>query len=461
MEPWGGIGVLSDHGTGSGSSGDEVPSASTWWIGVTIAMVGAFCGSMGDNLVKLSYNTLDRLSEDQRGERTPGRIGSAIWNFFFCCGCCSADISEMSGRQDLFNGQRCNLSPEAVTQLQYRGDVIFVCGWFCTIIINTSCTFGALAYAPASIVTPFAGVHLFWNIWLANWINHEPVAPRDYLASFLIVAGIVSVLLTGAKETPDYPLATLEKFFLGQPFIVCTCFCAVLLLILIYGIYQGPRSQRVCTAALAGLSGSYANPLFKTLVEILKDAFHGKPVFETWPSYAMIALTIVVAVAQLVFLNQGLARFDAYAIIPIYLALMGSLGTVVSAILYQDYLQFGWINYMGISIGIALVVAGIMLLNGRQVAGEQHKAESVDTATSPGPRGHNAHSSIQANDLLGEATDGVPPRSLQEHLLSGGNTHHSSQVAWIQRADGQWQSVPLPTHQYKTMAQSNGASYVQ
>lgn len=208
--------------------------------------------------------------------------------------------------------------PELVAapdRVQQKADVLFLCGWILTLVINTLCTFLAMAFAPASLITPFAGVHLLWNVWLANWINNEPVSPRDYVASALIIAGVVVVVTAGAKESPDYPLNELEEYFFAPPFVVTMGLGVLMFCILQYGIRQSENTRRVSLAALAGLLGAFSNPLIKVIVEIIKDVVDvdgaGFKVFLHWATWFFIAATILTAVFQLHFLNTGLASFGA------------------------------------------------------------------------------------------------------------------------------------------------------
>jgi len=291
------------------STSDGSTEHDEWWLGVIIAIIGAFSGSLGDNLVKLSYNTLGKLPEDQQGTRSIGRIFRSIRSCI--CVCCD-------GAQRSSSGGLLAAMPELVAapdRVQQKADVLFLCGWILTLVINTLCTFLSMAFAPASLITPFAGVHLLWNVWLANWINNEPVSPRDYVASALIIAGVVVVVTAGAKESPDYPLNELEELFFAPPFVVTMGLGVLMFCRLQYGIRQSENTRRVSLAALAGLLGAFSNPLIKVIVEIIKDVVDvdgaGFKVFLHWATWFFIAATILTAVFQLHFLNTGLASFGA------------------------------------------------------------------------------------------------------------------------------------------------------
>jgi drug/metabolite transporter (DMT)-like permease len=402
----------------------ELPHAgddpATWPIGVIIAIVGTFCGSLGDNLVKLSYNTLQRLSKEEQGDRTAGRLLRSV----YACLCCSLCVC------------RGGHSPVSHMQ-QARSDALFISGWFLNIVVNTTCSIGSMAFAPASLVTPFAGVHIFWNIWLARIVNSEPVSGRDYVSSSLIIVGVLLVLLFGAKETPAYPLDKLEAFFKDPVFLIAAGCGIAVLGVLLYGRTRGQRAKRICLAATAGVLGAFANPLLKTLVEILRDASLGQGVFMVWNTYFFLFLTLGLAVAQLYFLNQGLAMFEAYAICPIYLSILGVLGTIVSVILYQEYPQYGTQEYCGIGTGLLLVGCGIMLLNGRDV---WHPAASGST------RGEE-----DADDERSLLEMGADPRR-----LSGGVDSSTSPSGKAEDSvEPEYQAVPSTTLQGRAHSQAS------
>ena len=124
-----------------------------WWLGVIIAIIGAFSGSLGDNLVKLSYNTLGKLPEDQQGTRSIGRIFRSIRS----CICVCCDGAQRSSSDGLLAAM-----PELVAapdRVQHKVDVLFLCGWVLTLAINTLCTFLSMAFAPR------------WNWSIRYWSN--------------------------------------------------------------------------------------------------------------------------------------------------------------------------------------------------------------------------------------------------------------------------------------------------
>eukprot|EP01068_Selenidium_serpulae_P013808 Selendium_serpulae@DN6012_c0_g1_i2.p1 len=85
-----------------------------WLIGVTITIVGSFLGALGDILVRLSFTREDKKDEALRRPL----IKRPLW----------------------------------------------LSGMFCSVVLDGVMTIVALNFTSAAIVTPFAGLHIFWKI---------------------------------------------------------------------------------------------------------------------------------------------------------------------------------------------------------------------------------------------------------------------------------------------------------
>lgn len=102
-----------------------------WYIGAILATGGALSGSLGDNLVRKGH----RISEN--------------W--------------------------------------------LVVVGNLCTVVLNTGFVLSAMAFADASLVIPFAGLHIFFGVVFAKVINRERLGKADWIGGVLCLVGVMLV----------------------------------------------------------------------------------------------------------------------------------------------------------------------------------------------------------------------------------------------------------------------------
>lgn len=98
-----------------------------WVFGVVVGCCATAFAGLGDNLVKLSYNTVIKKNLDVKNRWTKeGCLGPFCWV-----------------------------------------NTVFVAGWLSTLVLNTALNSVALSLAPASIVMPLAALHLVFGVWFA------------------------------------------------------------------------------------------------------------------------------------------------------------------------------------------------------------------------------------------------------------------------------------------------------
>ena len=86
---------------------------------------------------------------------------------------------------------------------------------FCSIVLNTLCVMGALAFADASVVVPFAAIHLVFTVILAIVINGEFVSLRSWSILIFISIGITCTVIGANKETIDYSVDDMMNLYYG------------------------------------------------------------------------------------------------------------------------------------------------------------------------------------------------------------------------------------------------------
>eukprot|EP00922_Rhytidocystis_sp_ex-Travisia-forbesii_P015311 GHVS01022840.1.p1 GENE.GHVS01022840.1~~GHVS01022840.1.p1 ORF type:complete len:471 (-),score=70.22 GHVS01022840.1:819-2231(-) len=291
-----------------------------WVIGVLASLLGSFCGSLGDNMVRKGF---------------------------------------------LIAGEDVNL-------MKMWRSPMWTIGMFFSVIVNTVCTLVALAFAPATIVTSFAGVHILWNMLIAKTWNRERTTGWDYVGSGCIILGIVLIVVYSGKEhhigtvdgfwahmvTP-YPMA----FMLAVFALLLTCwvlsFDWVCERIVNEAHVKG--IQRFAISTMAGVCGGMSNVLAKAVVltgtAVQLIGFHA--VAKDPATYAVVGLTVIFAVSQLVFLNTSLKRFEAIYVVPIINSLLIACGSFGGLVLFNEIPS----RYDLYIAGMCLVCAGAAFLS--------------------------------------------------------------------------------------------------
>ncbi|CDJ69779.1 hypothetical protein, conserved [Eimeria necatrix] len=120
-----------------------------WPLGISIIFCGSLAGAAGDTMVRMAYSAA---------------------------------------------------GPEPSTKEMLKKP-IFVLGMVLTTAVDAACTLGALTFAPSSMVTPFAGVHIFWAVLLAHFWLRESVGRWETLGSSCVIIGVLLLVVYSGKET--------------------------------------------------------------------------------------------------------------------------------------------------------------------------------------------------------------------------------------------------------------------
>lgn len=98
-----------------------------WVLGVFFSATATAFAALGDNLVKKSFNMLEAAGLDRKDRWKCNNDGRFWWV-----------------------------------------NVAFVSGWCTNMLLNAALNLAALAFAPASIVMPFAALHIVFAVWFAR-----------------------------------------------------------------------------------------------------------------------------------------------------------------------------------------------------------------------------------------------------------------------------------------------------
>eukprot|EP00922_Rhytidocystis_sp_ex-Travisia-forbesii_P015309 GHVS01022838.1.p1 GENE.GHVS01022838.1~~GHVS01022838.1.p1 ORF type:complete len:465 (-),score=26.70 GHVS01022838.1:809-2203(-) len=291
-----------------------------WVIGVLACLLGSFCGSLGDNMVRKGF---------------------------------------------LMVGEDANL-------LKMWRCLMWDVGMFFSVVVNSICTLVGLSFAPATIVTSFAGVHIFWNMVIAKTWNRERTTGWDYAGSGCIMFGIFLIVVYSGKEQH---IGSVGEFWshLANPYPMAFMISAVVLLVICWLLSldwicesllreaHANAIQRFAVATVAGVCGGMSNVLAKAAVLTVSamQLMGFQYVARDPATYAVLGLTIAFAVAQLIFLNTALQKFEAIYVVPIINSLLIACGSLGGLVLFNEIPS----RYELYIAGMFLVCAGAAFLS--------------------------------------------------------------------------------------------------
>ena len=282
-----------------------------WYYGIILTLLASFFGALGDNLIRYSHVNFKRRS-------------NCALNF------------------------------------------IWYIGMFCSIVLNTLCVMGALAFADASVVVPFAAIHLVFTVILAIVINGEFVSLRSWSILIFISIGITCTVIGANKETIDYSVDDMMNLFKDPSYLVTLIICILLSVsfLLIYlkfnGISKGVGA--LCIGSVAGLFGSFGTVLAKQSVEVFKSSSVDPSALKRPGSYLIFILALLSGAGQIIAYNEGLKMYSASIVAPIVLTVLTIFGTILGATYFQEYKRFSKITLVTLPVGVLITVAGIILL---------------------------------------------------------------------------------------------------
>ncbi|KEP65861.1 UNVERIFIED_CONTAM: hypothetical protein HHA_315440 [Hammondia hammondi] len=256
-----------------------------WQLGIAFAAVASFCGAAGDALVRLSFVVeKKRLASYRREERRrakggneeeakPDKMGGAVRTNHsraeksrptrekkqtFSCLQDPASTRSSSGKKTELAHKR---EAFATTEKCQRGDdrretpnllgrgtkgviqkvracsatgrrplylrPLWIIGTCLGTVINSVLSIISLDFATAAVVTPFAGLHIFWNVILSRFVLQEQVLPQHYIGSALILLGLLLVLCFGVHTPPPLSLEQLLRLY-SQNTCVCYFFLSII-----------------------------------------------------------------------------------------------------------------------------------------------------------------------------------------------------------------------------------------
>lgn len=242
----------------------------------------------------------------------------------------------------------------------------------------------ALGLAPQSLITPVGGGSgMIVNAILAHYFLNETFQRRDAIATALIVGGVVQVALFADKSDTSFTLAELEVLFCRAAFVAYVAIVGVVCIFLI-GLVRhvellyesfGSRSSQyagykrihpVLYPVLSGLFGAQSSLFAKSTAELIRVTFtEGDSQFTHFGTYLIVCSLLVCVFLQIHWLAQGLQRFDAIFIVPVFQCSCIITSIVGGGLYFEEFKGMSFLRILMFTVGVASTLGGVILLSQR------------------------------------------------------------------------------------------------
>lgn len=303
------------------STGDEPTDGSKLWIlGVLLAINTAMMSALGDNLIKRSF-TLEKNARANGLPRTP------VW------------------KRPLWSA-----------------------GMFVILVVVSVSSMVSYSLADGSLLIPFAGLHIVFNMIFAYYMNDERFLKVQVALCGVIMIGITLVAFGGNHGTETHSLEKLESLLKKKDFYITTVSIIVIVLVLFTLSRKGTTHQIRCvtTGMTSGSLGGGTQVFTKLLSESGGKAFKSwddfQIVFSNPVVYVGLIGTLSFGLCQFVALNIALKKYKAFYVSPFVSSSLIIVGSVYSAIVFEEWNDFTSQQWSAWCTGVATCVIGVLCL---------------------------------------------------------------------------------------------------
>ena len=300
-----------------------------WLVGVGATLVSALAVSLGSILQKLAHNVNQAKPAEERSREFMGLLWNPVW----------------------------------------------LLGLSMMVLLQLPLSLVSLTLARQSLIIPLgAGTTIVFNQLLAPCILKEELTAVEIFATFVILVGVSLSTTAGAGANLDFPvcvlLARYSEVDFYAPSLVLVAFI-VLALSLIHCSKEDTRPAflRSLMPALygfvAGGMGALMNILLKATGEFGQAVIEGTA-HATWTTihpYYHIVLVVLLALAMISYINQGLAQFNAVVYLPLYNCIYILLSSSFGALFFREFDDYNTLSWIMFPTGIVITIGGIALMS--------------------------------------------------------------------------------------------------
>ena len=234
----------------------------------------------------------------------------------------------------------------------------------------------ALSLTAQSIINALGGISLVLNALIVPCWNIEELKnlKKSGFAAIhgglIVFVGATMCVLAGDHSPTAYSTRELELFFSESSFVIfeLTTLAILAYFLAMFRVYPHVRRKEVTILFMLGYTpawlGAIMNLTMKAVMEIIKSSFKGESSFFSIDTFLAIVVTILLAVAQILFVNRGLETFKHRTVkfIGFYQAIMMVLGCTTGGIFYSEFDHFTLWQWIFFITGALTAIWGMLVI---------------------------------------------------------------------------------------------------
>lgn len=309
------------------------------------------------------------------------------------------------------------------------------------IIFGSFADFAALGFAPQSEIAPLGALTLVSNTIFAPILLKEAITTRDVVATSAIVIGATVAVSFASHNDVVYGIDELFAFYTRTPFGIYISIITLYISVLFLCIKRmetiessNPESRyylklrsfhRFAYPSISGTVGAQSVLFAKCTVELIVNSFTGGGLmFMHYQTFLVIGCMFTTIFLQIRWLNDGLRRFEATYVVPVFTAFWILLSVASGMVFYREYVGMSAFQMTMFVVGVCITISGVVALSQREIGftksrryrvrGQRRGKSSISVASSVEER----------QSLLGERdpTEYEYKESPEQRLASRGTT---------------------------------------
>eukprot|EP00033_Pygsuia_biforma_P001208 GCRY01001371.1.p1 GENE.GCRY01001371.1~~GCRY01001371.1.p1 ORF type:complete len:388 (+),score=39.31 GCRY01001371.1:211-1374(+) len=359
-----------------------------WVVGVGVAVLASFLSSCGLLLQKISHE--EYIQSVKKGKELKTDFSDP-----------SEDESSMtesllSGNED---GPSAKNNEEVSESLWGRPK--WVAGLIMIILASLG-DFVALTLAAQSLVASLGSLNVVFNFLMTPKFIGEKVSKTDIRGTIAVVSGCAGSIVFGAHATKVFTLDMIMDRYQSLAYIIYISVIVVTILVIKASIRYIERKMKDDTAegyvytyskrmfrfhqfsypCISGLVGAQTVLFAKSIGEYVESAIMDAANMRTSDFRVLFILVLMLLTVslQMKWLNQGLARFDALFVVPVFQSfwIMGSV--IGGMIFFKEYQAFSLIHYFGFTTSVFVVIGGVLYLSTKRSTQSRNHVEIIRDA---------------------------------------------------------------------------------
>eukprot|EP00746_Dinoflagellata_sp_MGD_P122661 gnl/MRDRNA2_/MRDRNA2_57478_c0_seq1.p1 gnl/MRDRNA2_/MRDRNA2_57478_c0~~gnl/MRDRNA2_/MRDRNA2_57478_c0_seq1.p1 ORF type:complete len:362 (-),score=28.29 gnl/MRDRNA2_/MRDRNA2_57478_c0_seq1:213-1298(-) len=247
----------------------------------------------------------------------------------------------------------------------YFTSPMWLCGLVVYILAHILC-WVSLALGPQTVLASLTCWSTVVTFVLAPSFLGETVTVFRLISVCVMILGCTWVIFSGPRM---YQVSTVELMLLQMQDMLFLMLSGLALLYLLCcaGMAalsnKSPRLSALQYTTIAAVVGWYSVLSAKITSGLTFTSWHHNGnQFDRWESWVMLAIMILLAVANLHFLNMALSIGDAVYVTPLHQAIAIFGQTVLGGIFFQEFQHLDTYGHINFWLGLTCVLVGIICL---------------------------------------------------------------------------------------------------